>query len=51
MEDSNEIERIRRSVVSAMQLSTDSVTAAGADGDIIELAHCFPLLDASGTTL
>lgn len=32
MEDSNEIERIRRSVVSAMQLSTDSVTAAGAAG-------------------
>lgn len=28
-----------------------AVTAAGADGDIIELAHCFPLLDASGTTL
>lgn len=32
MEDSNDIERIRRSVVSAMQLSTDSVTAAGAAG-------------------
>ena len=32
MEDSNEIGRIRRSVVSAMQLSTDSVTAAGAAG-------------------
>jgi len=32
MEDSNEIERVRRSVVSAMQLSTDSVTAAGAAG-------------------
>lgn len=28
-----------------------AVTAAGADGDLIELAHCFPLLDASGTTL
>ncbi len=30
MDDSNEIARLRRSVVSAMQLSTDSVTAAGA---------------------
>lgn len=28
-----------------------AVTAAAADGDLIELAHCFPLLDASGTTL
>ena len=32
MEDTSEIERIRKSVVSAMQLSTDSVTAAGAAG-------------------
>ena len=32
MNDMNEIERIRSSVVSAMQLSTDSVTAAGAAG-------------------
>ena len=30
MEDQNEIERIRGLVISAMQLSTDSVTAAGA---------------------
>ena len=30
MDDSNEIARLRRSDVSAMQLSTDSVTAAGA---------------------
>lgn len=28
-----------------------SVTAAAADGDKIEVAHCFPMLDASGTTL
>ena len=28
-----------------------AITAASADGDLIELAHCFPLLDASGTTL
>ncbi len=32
MEDQNEIERIRALVTSAMQLSTDSVTAAGAAG-------------------
>ncbi|MFT3849352.1 MAG: hypothetical protein QM739_11990 [Propionivibrio sp.] len=32
MEDSNEIERVRRSVVNAMQLLTDLVTAAGAAG-------------------
>ena len=32
MDDSNEIARVRRSVVSAMQLSTDPVTAAGAAG-------------------
>jgi Uncharacterized conserved protein (DUF2190) len=28
-----------------------AVTAAAADGDLLEVAHCFPLLDASGTTL
>ncbi|RYD38522.1 MAG: hypothetical protein EOP87_01420 [Verrucomicrobiaceae bacterium] len=28
-----------------------AVTPAGADGDLFELAHCFPMLDASGTTL
>jgi hypothetical protein len=28
-----------------------AVTAAAADGDLFELAHCFPVLDASGTTL
>lgn len=28
-----------------------AITAAAADGDLIELAHCFPVLDASGTTL
>jgi hypothetical protein len=28
-----------------------AITAAAADGDLIELAHCFPLLDVSGTTL
>jgi hypothetical protein len=28
-----------------------AITAAAADGDLIELAHSFPLLDASGTTL
>lgn len=28
-----------------------AITAAAADGDIIEVAHCFPVLDASGTTL
>lgn len=32
MKDSNGIERVLRSIVSAMQLSTDSVTAAGAAG-------------------
>jgi hypothetical protein len=28
-----------------------NINAAAADGDIIEVAHCFPMLDASGTTL
>lgn len=28
-----------------------AVSAAAADGDLLEIAHCFPLLDISGTTL
>jgi hypothetical protein len=28
-----------------------AITAAAADGDLFELAHCVPVLDASGTTL
>jgi hypothetical protein len=28
-----------------------AVTACGGDGDEFELAHCLPMLDASGTTL
>ncbi len=28
-----------------------AITAAAADGDLFEIAHCFPVLDASGTTL
>lgn len=28
-----------------------NVTVPGGDGDLFELAHCFPMLDSSGTTL
>lgn len=56
MEDMNEVERVRRSVVSAMRLSTDPVTVAGAAGveslplETLEQAHQLARCIAAFTT-